>query len=494
MSLRMRFVSSYLVVLAVTLGVITVALLLFLAAQPAVTGPTYERLATIGREFLNTLNTGETRLTQLQGLASLRSRGIAFAEENDVRVLILTNVSNDSGTIFLDTAADYQRGDILSIRTDDGAYQLPAFLQRILSTQVRTTLGDFKNTGDSRWLYIALEVLRPNESSFAVLVADHAPEQTLGTVIAQFRDTLALPLLQAAIVGLVVALILAVIISGSLIRTLHDLSAAAAAVMRRDYAHRVPVRGAPEVRAVAEAFNAMNAETQANLQAQQDFVANISHDLKTPLTSIQGYSQAIIDGTAKDPAHAATIIHEEAGRLNRLVVELTDLARLQAGRLSMQTVPLDMGQLTSAIGQRLAIVAEKKNIALHIESPTMPEIFGDGDRLAQVLTNLVSNALKYTPSGGQVWIKTQINHGGIEVIVQDTGMGIPPEDLPRIFERFYQVDKARGPRRGTGLGLPIAHEIIKAHQGQIAVTSGGTGKGTSFTIWLPSPHLNTVAR
>jgi signal transduction histidine kinase len=124
----------------------------------------------------------------------------------------------------------------------------------------------------------------------------------------------------------------------------------------------------------------------------------------------------------------------------------------------------------------------------------MPEINGDGDRLAQVVTNLISNAIKYTPSGGKIRVKTQVNNGGIEIIVQDSGVGIPVEDLPHIFERFYQVDKARGPRRGTGLGLAITQEIVQAHGGTISATSAGAGKGSTFTVWLPSPHLNTVMR
>jgi signal transduction histidine kinase len=494
MSLRNRLVFSYIVVLAATLGVITTALLLLLAARPVAPGPTYERLATIGRELLTEINTGEIRNLQNAGSATAGARLLTFSQDNDVRIIVATRVNDNTSTVFLDTASGFQRGDTIQVTLESDSYQLPAFLERLLNTRVQFTLGQFDNTDGSAWLYVSLDILRQNDRGIVILIADEAPTQTLGHVLAEFRDSLAPSLLQAALVGLIAALILATLISGGLLRALRDLRTAAAAVMKGDYAHRVPVRGAPEVRAVAEAFNAMSAETQANQQAQQDFVANVSHDLKTPLTSIQGYSQAIMDGTAKDPAHAAGIIHEEAGRLNRMVVELTDLARLQAGRLSMQSVPLDMGQLAAAIGQRLEIVAQKKNITLHIESPSMPQVMGDGDRLAQVLTNLVSNALKYTPNGGQVWIRTQINHGGVEVIVQDTGVGIPPEDLPRIFERFYQVDKARGPRRGTGLGLPIAHEIVKAHQGRIAVTSGGAGQGTAFTIWLPSPHLNTVAR
>ncbi len=256
----------------------------------------------------------------------------------------------------------------------------------------------------------------------------------------------------------------------------------------------MPIAGPPEVRAVAEAFNDMSAQVQAANQAQQDFLANVSHDLKTPLTSIQGYSQAIIDGAAPDPVVAAKIIHEEAGRLNRMVVELTDLARLQAGRLSMRWSPVEIGQLTAAIAERLKIMARDKQIALQVDTHPMPEITGDGDRLAQVLTNLISNAIKYTPAGGHIWVSTRTANGGVQVIVRDDGVGIPADELPRVFERFYQVDKARGPQRGTGLGLAIAAEIVQAHGGKLTAASDGENRGSTFVLWLPSPQMSTVLR
>jgi signal transduction histidine kinase len=299
---------------------------------------------------------------------------------------------------------------------------------------------------------------------------------------------------QAAIVGLIIAIALAWFISRSIARPLQALASAAPAVAQGHFDQQVPVTGPPEVRAVAESFNRMSGEVRANQQAQRDFLANVSHDLKTPLTSIQGYSQAIIDGAAKDPAQAASIIYEEASRLNRMVIELTDLARIQAGRLSMQTTAIDMGQIVAAVAQRLSVVANKKGLRLDVQAEPMPEIAGDGDRLAQVMVNLISNAIKYTPSGGTVTVQTCLAEQGVEVIVQDTGIGIPTEDLPRIFERFYQVDKARGPKRGTGLGLAITAEIVHAHGGRISVSSAGEGKGSIFTVWFPSPQMSTVVR
>jgi signal transduction histidine kinase len=259
------------------------------------------------------------------------------------------------------------------------------------------------------------------------------------------------------------------------------------------YQQSIPISGPVEVRAVAQAFNSMSEKVRTEQQSQQDFLANVSHDLKTPLTSIQGYSQAIIDGIGS-PQQAAQIIREESERLNRMVVELTDLTRLQAGRLSMQTAAIDLGQLTTAVTQRLAIMAREKGVELDVSAPSMPEIAGDGDRLVQVVTNLVSNAIKFTPAGGKVTVRTQVRRGGVELSVEDTGQGIPEAELARIFERFYQVDKARGPQRGTGLGLAIVHEIIQAHGGTITVASAGENRGATFTVWLPSPDLSTLVR
>src|SRR5262249_26168006 len=149
-------------------------------------------------------------------------------------------------------------------------------------------------------------------------------------------------------------------ISRTIVKPLQAVARAATDAAQGTYSLKAPISGPKEVRAVAEAFNYMAAQVQATQQAQQDFLANVSHDLKTPLTSIQGYSQAIMDGAASDPVEAAKIIYEEAGRLNRMVVELTDLARLQAGRLSMRTTAVDVAQIAEVVAQRLAIVAKEK--------------------------------------------------------------------------------------------------------------------------------------
>jgi signal transduction histidine kinase len=426
----------------------------------------------------------------LAELANLQDEMTAFAAENNVRTLIV-NVPNRA--VSYDSAGIYQRGDALNIRPDE-TYTLPNYLRRGLVVSSEPILGSFQDAEKTQWLFVGLAFSRNGQERNAIVVADVLPPRSLPVVLQEFGSNLLRPMLQAGLVGLFVALLLAVVISRTIAYPLQALTEAAGKVAEGNYAWRVKAGGTPEVRAVADAFNQMSAQVHAAQQAQQDFMANVSHDLKTPLTSIQGYSQAIMDGAAKDPAGAAQIINEEAARLNRMVNQLTDLARLQSGQFSMSIVPLDMSKLASAIGERLTIVAQKKNITLHIQTSAMPDISGDGDRLAQVLTNLVGNAINYTPSGGEVWLRTGVNNSGVELTIQDTGVGIAPNDLPRIFERFYQADKARGPKRGTGLGLAITQEIVLAHGGRITATSAGKGKGSTFTVWLPSPHVSGASR
>ncbi|KXK52575.1 MAG: putative two-component histidine kinase [Chloroflexi bacterium OLB13] len=229
----------------------------------------------------------------------------------------------------------------------------------------------------------------------------------------------------------------------------------------------------------------MTHEVQSTQQSQRDFLANVSHDLKTPLTSIQGYSQAIIDGAVREPAVAAEVIYSEAGRLTRMVSELTDLARLQAGHVALHLDRIDLSSLVGALSQRLEVVAQKKQVQLNVITPGRLIVTVDGDRLAQVITNLISNAINFTPEGGHIDIGLRALDNGVEIAVRDSGIGIPAAELSRVFERFYQVDKARGPRRGTGLGLAIAKEIITAHGGRIHAESAGEGHGTTFVVWLP---------
>ncbi len=488
--LHKRLLTSYLLLLMVTIGVIAAALFVLIGNRSAPPEPTYARLAALtqGLNFLDYI----TEIPRDPNLRFLQDRVHelldAFAETRNVRTLNV-RLSGDGPRVLYDSARRFQPGDMIQLR---GESYRNENLARILARGSEQVFGSFTDPEGGEWLFggvmFGQQRSRPDRSAFedVWILTEPRPTVSLQETLAVFSSALAPPLLQAGVVGIAVALILAALISRNIAQPLQRVAKAATAMARGDYSARVPVSGAPELRSLADSFNQMTAEVLAANTAQREFLGNVSHDLKTPLTSIQGYAQAIVDGAAADPQEAAQIIYEEASRLNRMVVELTDLERLRAGKLSMRRDAIDMTQLCEAVAQRLQVLAGSQGISLETSTVATPAVIGDGDRLAQVLMNLISNALKFTPAGGTVRVEAEPAVRGVEVSVRDTGRGIARSDYERVFERFYQVDKSRGPGRGTGLGLAIVQEIVEAHGGRINVESGGLGRGSVFRVWLPA--------
>ncbi|MFW5691405.1 MAG: sensor histidine kinase [Chloroflexota bacterium] len=500
-TLRFRLLASYLVLMLVTLGVIAIAVLFTTSAQVAPSQPSFQRLTALARG-LNMRNLVDQFTGDFEPVLGFRRVSVDdlladFADRSGVRVLRLSyRLRDEEPVVTFDSANELTLNALFpgELNVRRGA---PDNLSRLdLAAPSEQIYGEFRLNGQE-WLFSGVAALpRPlqDEDGGAVLVAIPRPTQSLQQLLAEFGTDLFLPLIQAGLAGLVVAVGLAFFISRTIARPLQAVSRAATAVARGDLDQQVPVSGPTEVRAVAEAFNYMSAEVRATQQAQRDFMANVSHDLKTPLTSIQGYSQAIMDGAIRQPEQAAAIIHDEAGRLTRMVNELTDLARMQAGQFSLHVTTLDISTILSTVTEKLQVMARQKGIRLEVKVPILPEVAGDGDRLVQVFNNLIGNAIKYTPEQGRVWVIARPQDQGVEVLIRDNGIGIPKKDLPRIFERFYQVDKARGPKRGTGLGLAITYEIIQAHGGSIDVASI-EGHGTQFSVHLPYAHkAQTIIR
>jgi two-component system OmpR family sensor kinase len=495
-TLRNRLLLSFVAILLIMLVLIGFILLVFLAARPLPTEDTIGRLTAtlLDVRLAEAIQIGiQGSVPQTQGMghqAALEQAVINYLPEEagarNVRALIVSQ----SGQVDFDSEGAFASGATMT--QTERASLVPTVRAR-MSLLYK---GQFRNPDGSEWLFVAQPITRGatqmQPDTLYVMVAAPVPHPSLREVFRTFGNTFFVPLVEAGLIGLAIAVGLAVLIAGSVARPLQRISQAARRIALGDYRQRVPARGPREVQALAESFNEMVDRVATTQQVQRDFLANVSHDLRTPLTSIQGFSQAIAEGVASDPEsaqRAAQIIHDEAARLNRMVESLLDLARLEAGEMNMLRSAVAPSDLLHGIGESISVKMRDKG--LHFAQdvpPDLPRIAGDGDRLAQVFTNLLDNAIEHTPSGGTISLNAHTVPNGLSVAVQDTGEGIPDDDLPRIFERFYQVDKSRrnDRRSGMGLGLAIVRQIIEAHGGTIQVASQ-VGKGSLFTVWLPLP-------
>jgi two-component system OmpR family sensor kinase len=253
-----------------------------------------------------------------------------------------------------------------------------------------------------------------------------------------------------------------------------------------DLARRIPYDGPmhDEIGGLIEAFNQTLERLETLFTSQQRFLADVSHELRTPLTVIKGNVDLMRRMKSLDE-ESLTSIDQEAGRLTRLVGGLLLLAQAESGSVSLNMKPVELDTLLLEVFQEMKLLAGEK-IELRLTEIDQVQVQGDRDRLKQVLLNLVGNAIQYTPQGGDVFLSLGKVAEQARLIIRDTGPGIPAEDLPHIFERFYRAEKSRtrGKTTGFGLGLSIAHWIVDKHGGHIEVDSKD-GQGTTFCIWLP---------
>lgn len=296
-------------------------------------------------------------------------------------------------------------------------------------------------------------------------------------------------LVWAALLAALMSLALGVLVSRLLTAPLARLTRAAQAIAAGDLTQRdaVAERSKDEIGALGAAFNEMTVSLAKAETLRKNLVADVSHELRTPLTVVQGNLQAILDGVYPLEMAQVASLYDETRLLTRLVDDLHDLALADAGQLRLERTPVDLVSLARTAVSQFGPVAEAAGVQLElVTDESVAGAIGDADRLAQVLRNLLSNALRHTPAGGRVTLR--VGHSGekIHVQVADTGSGIGPNDLPHVFERFYRGDKGRSRRgEGAGLGLAIARQLVTAHGGQITVASQ-LGEGTTFTIALPA--------
>ena len=461
-SLSSRLLLSYVVVILVCLLVAALALLLVLRIRQVQQRFAFQRLGDLARM---TAVAARGRNVSPEQMAPLLQR---VDQDRNVRVLLL----DPQGSVVLDSRGEWKGQNLLAgvrlERGPEGGMQ-----------------GNFTDAEGRTWLFVALPWPAPPAPEMLVFTV---PEPR-GAALIWARDNLMAPLMWAGLAALVFSVLLALLVSRSVAAPLRRVAGAAEGIARGKTGTRAPVSGPAEVQSLARSFNTMADQVQAAQQSQRDFVANVSHELKTPLTSIQGFSQALLDGTASTPeatARAARVIHDEAERMRRMVDELLTLARFDAGQMVMARDRVELGPLLQGCVEKLSPQAQAAGVALEFDVPASLFATGDTDRLAQVFTNLLDNALVHTSAGGRVTLAARPTGDGrgVVVAVTDAGEGIPAEALPRVFERFYQADKSRRRSRGAGLGLAITKEIVEAHGGTITAESV-VGLGTRFTVRLP---------
>jgi signal transduction histidine kinase len=418
-----------------------------------------------------------------QSLAAISGQLDMVASDSDVRILLL----DERGTVLHDTDNNAFAGSTFSIPPSPG--RRPNVSQGPVSTPAGQELFTVAPLfGDPR-VQVPYAGIR---------VAVVAPAQTLGGAWTDIVPRLSMAALSALLVSILIAWWLA----SSITRPMMEITRASEEMARGNLDPDLTLPETnDEVGRLSSAFKVMAREVARSHRTMRDLLANVSHDLRTPLTSISGFAGALVDGTlsgAEGAREAGRVIGEEADRMRRLVEDLLYLGRIETGDLALQREQVDLSELARAAQARFLFRAHERGITFDVRAPERVLIAGDAHRIGQVLDNLLENAFKYTPPTGGVTVSVALDGNRpvvgargprpavmADLTVHNTGSYIPPEEAERVFERFYQIDKARAGNRGSGLGLAIAREIVQAHGGRIELHSTVQG-GTTFSVRIPA--------
>lgn len=477
-SLRGRFLFYFL-----TLGALS--LVLFAALFAYFIWRENERLERKAREEL--VDQAEKMARDLEVVFALERR---YPEFPGVTVERITQLLRLEGQLINATSALVDRkGTVLAPRALSLLIprQLSEDLLASQETKVRET--EFPRLG--KVLVVAIPLEPSTQSSYYNLLV----VKRVGDLVTSPGSTLLRYLLLATAVALALAVVLALYLSNYVSRPLRRLSQAAWELAHGNLDSRVEVSGRDEIATLSGYFNYMAERLQRSAEQQRDFVANVSHEIRTPLTSIEGFSQALLEGVVdgeEDRRKYLRIISEESKRLQRVLNQLLALSRIDAGAWALHPSPIEPEELIRELEARFQPLAEEKEVRLCTEiSPGLRALRTDRDALELVLTNLLDNALKFTPPGGKVTLCADpLPRGGLRIQVRDTGQGIPEDKLGRIFDRFFRVEPSRSQRHGgSGLGLAVSRELVHLLQGKITVWSK-PGEGSIFTVEIP-PYPET---
>jgi signal transduction histidine kinase len=387
-------------------------------------------------------------------------------------------------------------------RSWDGVQPLVEQMGRISGERIVLADGEGQVVADSSRKLVGQTVGRDWAGPAALIVYRGAQAGTLyadplgqsaDPLREQFLASVNRALLLAAVVAGLTAVLLTLALSRRVVGPIEALTAAARKMEKGDLSQRVEVQSGDEVGELARAFNAM-ADGLARLeQLRRNMVTDVAHELRTPLSNIRGYLEALQDGVARPSPALVDSLYEEAMLLNRLVDDLQELALAEAGQLKLVRRPVALAEIVEQVVSLFQSRATAKGLTVRTDLPAdLPTVDADPDRVGQILRNLLVNALTYTPPGGEITVLARAVDSEIEVRVRDTGIGIAPEHLPYIFERFYRADKSRTRTTGgAGLGLAIVKQLVEAHDGRVWVESK-PGEGTTFAFTLPAAQSSTL--
>jgi histidine kinase len=302
-----------------------------------------------------------------------------------------------------------------------------------------------------------------------------------------FRKSFNEALIIAVVAASIVALAVSFVFSRNILAPVRVMTTASQRIAEGHYDERVDLRGNDELNQLAGSFNQMAEQLEQVEAMRRRLIGDVAHELRTPLTAIRGSAEALMDGVLPASAETYSQIHAEAQRLSRLVDDLQELSRVESRAAQLNLRSANLAFLAQTVSKRLQHQFDGKQVLLTLTLPRVPVfVLADEDRIIQVITNLVGNALQYTPSGGTVSVLIEGEKEEARVSVQDTGYGIPAEHLKHIFDRFYRVDKSRSRAHGgSGIGLTIAKHLVEAHGGRIWAESAGENKGSVFIFTLP---------
>jgi signal transduction histidine kinase len=320
----------------------------------------------------------------------------------------------------------------------------------------------------------------------------HRPGDPMGAMMdaatsAAFGDAIRGALVAASIIAIVTSVIVSLGLSMAIAGPVTRLASAARRVAHGHYAERVPETGAGEIAELATSFNAMAGSLEATERRRLQLVGDVAHELRTPLATVDGYLEGLEDGVVTAGPDTWRLLRGETARLTRLVNELQDLWRAEAGQLPLEIVSIDASEVVRQVVERYGPGALARSLVIAVDLPARLHVRADRDRLAQILDNFVSNALRYTGDGTTVTITARPGAARVTVAVRDEGPGLTAEQRAAVFERFYRVDASRSRALGgSGIGLAIARALAEAMDGRVWAESAGPGTGATFVLELPS--------